>query len=122
MLDKRSWPLVGVHSPIFQMGKNEAPRGPETRLRSQSREKSPKSKLHQEIIITNNVTQLLITYCIPGQLPTSHTTCWISPHIPYGKTESTGGEEPGPRSCLLNAAVLGIESWLLPPQSPVSAV
>ena len=57
MLDKRSWPLVGVHSPIFQMGKNKAPRGSETRLRSQSREKSPNSKLHQEIILTNSVTQ-----------------------------------------------------------------
>ena len=67
VLDKRSWPLVGVHSPIFQMGRNEAPRGPETHLRSQSREKSPKSKLHQEIIITNSVTQLLITYRTPGQ-------------------------------------------------------
>lgn len=67
MLDKRSWPLVGRHSPIFQMGNNKAPRGLETHLRSQSGEKSPNSKLHQEIIITDSVTQLLITYCIPGQ-------------------------------------------------------
>lgn len=122
MVAKRTWPLVGVHSPIFQMGKNKAPRGPETHLRSQSGEKSPNSELHQEIIITNSVTHLLITYRIPGQWPTSHATCWILPHIPDGKTESAGGEEPGPRSCLLNAAGLGIESWLLQPQSPVSAV
>lgn len=63
---KRSWPLVGKPQPIFQMGTTRAPRGLETHL-SHNQEKSPNSKLHQEIIITDSVTQLLITYCIPGQ-------------------------------------------------------